>query len=136
MNDEPTHVYIVTAGSYSDYHIERVYLTETEAEEFAATLEDGDVKRWPIAEHAQYRGPIWYGFWNGKGMRNGFDEWGYGSVYLAYSNYVGDDPGRAKVIEVDTDTCIVRIEGTSAEHVEKSLRDAIIRVKAERAGIS
>lgn len=45
-------VYVVTAGEYSDYHIEAVFDKKQQAELYCAARKlDGDIEEWDTAEH-------------------------------------------------------------------------------------
>lgn len=45
-------VYVVTAGGYSDYHIEAVFDSKQQAELYCAARKlDGDIEEWDTAEH-------------------------------------------------------------------------------------
>jgi len=58
-------VYIVTDGSYSDYHIERVFLEKEKAEHFSELI-DGDVGEYETDDDKQFEDynviRCWYNF--------------------------------------------------------------------------
>ena len=47
---EPQTIYVVTAGSYSDYHIEAVFSTKELADLYASTITDADVEEYTLDE--------------------------------------------------------------------------------------
>lgn len=50
-----TTVYIVTSGSYSDYHISRVFLDAKKAETYSKTVYDSKVEVWEAADDLDFQ---------------------------------------------------------------------------------
>lgn len=73
MSDH-TRVFVVTVGDYDENHIERVFFTESEAEEWAArrrTISEYEpvyVETHSVGEHQPYDGPFWDAHWSASGL--------------------------------------------------------------------
>jgi hypothetical protein len=103
-------VYIVTAGDYSDYHIEAVYLDKKTADRIAE-IAMGDVEEWPIDVPPEY--PVGLLPWTVVMNRNGDtklahrttpsdDEWApYSSVensgFVSYQMWAADEKHAVKI---------------------------------------
>lgn len=136
-NNQPTKVYIVTSGSYSDYRIMRVYLDKDEAERFVESYnstkpgEYADIEAWDVGSPAkEHEGPGW--------VANSWIEMA-GSPYVKHENIHTEwihEPANTKAkIEVLNDY-FVKVIGYSREHVEKTLHDTVAQIKARSEGIT
>lgn len=120
-------VYIVTAGSYSDYRIDRVYLDEDEAWAYVNAMgktwpvDNADVQEWVVGAPAvEFDGPIWEGEFRqsrvvkthgdfgqvyGPGWRDLSDPRYTGEVEDSYNYreiwWTGEQPPKAKVHHTD-----------------------------------
>jgi hypothetical protein len=148
MNDK---VYIVTAGSYSDYAIVRVYLAEADAVTFVNAYnatnpcDEAAVEEWAVGKpKAEYDGPVWVAQWSLQTRYDIPEPFEHVTVYEKW--HTGELPPNSRVTTresgvggtnayYDLHPWVV-VEGLSKEHVEKSLHDTVAQVKAERAGLT
>ena len=62
-------VYVVTAGEYSDYHIERIFSRREEADDYCAALNESDrwgsgrVVEWPVDSEPVAWGTVFHARW-------------------------------------------------------------------------
>lgn len=129
--------YVITSGEYSDYRVDRVYLDKGEAQAYV-DRRNGDREEYYVEEFqigagkAQYDGPGWYGSWSSSTWRQ------EPSVYTTWVN--GEDAKAVVTLSLPLPSNAlyrgVTVQGTSREHVEKALYDAVAQIKAELAGIS
>lgn len=135
--------FVVTSGEYSDFRIVAVFLDEKAAGDFVAKhnalgeYDDCTVIEYDIATERTFSGDIWVGHWKMNGPDNYYayreEEW------FRKSWHMGTDPGPASVVKARVDSyggLWVEVQGTSKDHVEKSLHDRAAQLKAEHAGIA
>jgi hypothetical protein len=135
-------VYIVTAGTHSDYGIVAVYLDEEAAYAYTA-MRNGDhsyrefsVAEWDVATERTFSGEIWEANWKMNGPGNYYPNQEESWTRQVWHD--GEDPGLASVVRTHADSyggLLVEVHGTSKEHVEKTLYDTVAQFKAERAGL-
>lgn len=139
MSNQQT-AYVVTEGSYSDYHIVRVYLDGDEAQRFVDAYNDTLTRRYKFTcngyfieeftiggDRAEMDGPIWEG--RCECTNESVDSFDVHEIW-----HTGPTPPLAEVTYANGLYATVR--GTSKEHVEKSLHDTAARLKAEHTGIA
>ncbi|TWS23178.1 hypothetical protein FK268_12725 [Tsukamurella sputi] len=129
---EPTEVYIVTRGIYSDYKIVRVFLDRAQADEYAKIMTATDeyacyeheVEVWPIGVPAPtYEASDFAYQWTPDEQ---FEE--------NYDRHQIPEGAHTHVVERSPQRVIVA--GKSEEHVRKVIYDEVTRIKAEQAGIA
>lgn len=129
---EPTEVYIVTSGIYSDYGIRRVFLERAKADEYAKVMTatdeyrnyDYDVEVWPVGiPTPTYEASDFAYQWTPDDQ---FEEnWDRHQIPEgAHTHVVERSPQR------------VIVAGKSEEHVRKVIYDEVTRIKAEMEGIA
>ena len=154
-------VYVVTAGDYSAYHIERVYLDKEEAEQYVAAANLANPRYFDVFMVEEYQvgappgemdGPIWEATWSrspdSTAWLEQYGTWPKNSDHPALGPYsewesiqqvwhTGEIPPKAEVTrrEVGQYSQVI-VRGTSKDHVEKALYDNVAQARAEIYGIT
>lgn len=148
-----TDAYVVTSGSYSDYHVMRVYLDEAEASNFVeqynkVASDHAYVETFLIGAPRGFDGIVWQGTYSQVfAVAQVIPGSVHPNVYELQDNFdyrqtwwTGETPPRAKVewtnLNSYGNTISARVVGSSREHVEKSLQDTVARLKAEKEGVA
>ena len=155
-------VYVVTAGDYSAYHIERVYLDKEEAEQYVAAANLANPRYFDVFMVEEYQvgappgemdGPIWEGRWgrnpDSEEYRKLYGSWPdprllnpmlgpyQESLTIEQVWHTGDIPPKAEVTGHEVGVYShVTVRGTSKDHVEKALHDNVAQARAEIYGIT
>ena len=117
-------MYVVTDGSYSDYHIIAVFATREEARRLTA-IDGGRIETWPLSEKAESL-VWWYAF-------VGED----GTAHDSPSRSIGNDPPQPQVLTKNfTGGVLFRGLGRDPEGALKSARDVLTRWQAEKESIA
>jgi len=132
-------VYIVTAGEYSDYHIEAVFLDRVLAERYVDVLtreerypEHRRVEEYDIGTSVGKRVPVHYVGWVEKVWIPDCDNW---SLTINWE-WEHEAPKRPRVIELPFRGHMIRASCTDKALAEKAVRDRVAKYRAEKAGIA
>ena len=126
-------VYILTDGTYSDYHIVAVFHTQEEAETFAAMhqrdFECPEIEEWAISTVENVNRPVMT-YWEIRIYEDG-------TVRDRESSYTFDVPSTVTSIETGTRNPLYLVKfsvpkGTVIEQVDKIARDRLAKYRYER----
>jgi hypothetical protein len=132
-------VYVVTSGSYSDYHIVAVFSTREQAEEFAATYnrsyDSNQVEEFVLNEVA--RDAIRFVAYAHPTRLSEDADIEFHYEHMATSQEELDEPGGvADRRDAPSPNIVVHGYGRSPEAARKSALDNWYRWKAEKAGVA
>ena len=137
--------YVVGSLGDDGFHINRIYLDREEAERFIeahnAVDFDYSIEEWPIGVPAvEYDGPRWEAEWTPRFWLEDRHSpplyeprWIEEKLRVHSDWHTGSPLPKAAVTY--NNGHMVQVRGSSKEHVEKVIQDAIAQVKAERAGL-
>lgn len=119
-------IYVVTAGRYSDYHIEAVFTTRDAADEFAAKVsnqpgvEDVRVEPYEADSCTEYGwGPVYQVAIN---RHSGDEEWRIEGAYLRHPQRAVERQGYDGCIVIDSPVSYEHALKIAAEHRQAWLR--------------
>ena len=142
--------YVVTAGREATYRIERIYLAEDEAQEFADRYNAGrpdeflHVESWETgAPAAVYDGPYWVARWTARmpaakrpSESRDAPRDRYGDFEVKREWWTGDAVPDVQVVRREISGMPhVEVIGLSKEKVEQALFDTVVAIREKLEGI-
>jgi hypothetical protein len=150
LNPMSTVVYVVTAGCEATYRIERIYLDQNQAQDFADRYNASQpdeflhVESWQTgAPAAAYDGPYWVARWTARmpaakrpSESRDAPRDRYGDFEVKREWWTGDAVPEVQVVRREiAGMPHVEVIGLSKERVEQALFDTVVEIRERLEGI-